>query len=145
MRFLAPSECEEFPLQIGLDRRDLVTGKRVYKLKNAADFFYQSRMKNARSVTDHLVDFLSDFTWAMVWAYALPLGDRSREDNAPDDWRRYTLWRRSAGEARALYEAPGHLFEPNERSKLADAIEFAIYTGWDAIVLARPLRCIMTL
>lgn len=145
MRFLTTLECEGLVAQVGLDRRELLAGKRVHKLKAAADFFYQSRMKDACRVADHLVEHLGDFTWAMLWVYGLPLGDRSREDNAPDDWRRYARWRRSAGEDRTLYEAPGQLFEQSERSKLVEVIEFAIYTGWDAIVLARPIRCVIAL
>lgn len=145
MRFLTTSECEHLVTQVGLDHRDLVAGKRVHGMKNAADFFYKSRMKDARLVAQHLVDYLPDFTWAMLWIYGLPWGDRSREENAPEDWQTYARWRRSAGEDRTLYEAPGHLFEPNEAAKLVEIIEFTIYTGWDAFVFARPLRCIVTL
>jgi hypothetical protein len=145
MRFLTTPECEELTAQVGLDQRNLLAGKRVHSLKNAADFFYQSPMKGPRPVANHLLDRFGDFTWAMLWVYGLPWGDRSREENAPDDWQRYARWRRSAGEHRALYNAPGKLFEPNERSTLIEVIEFAIHTGWDAIMLARPLRCVITL
>jgi hypothetical protein len=145
MRFLTMLECEQFVSLVGLDRRDLTMRKRIHSLKNASDFFYKSRMTDARPVADQLVELFGDFTWALLWVYGLPWGDRSRNDNAPDDWQRYALWRRSADEDRVLYEAPGHLFEPNERSKLVEVIEFAIYTGWDAIVLTRPLRSIIML
>jgi len=145
MRFLTTSECEELLLQVGLGRRDLVAGKRIHSMKSAADFFYKSRMKDARPAAHHLVDYLGDFTWAMLWVYGLPWGDRSREEHVPDDWQRYARWRQSAGADRALDETPGHLFEPNEESKLVEVIEFAILTGWDAFVFARPLRCVIAL
>jgi hypothetical protein len=82
----------------------------------------------------------------MLWAYRLPLGgDRSREVSPPEDWRRYAKWRRSVGESRTLFDARGHLIEFAERSKLAEMIGFAIHMGWDAIVVARPLRCVIAL
>src|SRR5262245_24697976 len=145
MRFLTTSECEKLLLKVGLDRRDLVADERVHSMKSAADFFYKSRMKDARPVADHLVDYLGDFSWTMLWVYGLPWGDRSRGEHVPDDWQRYARWRQSAGEDRMLYEAPGHLFEPNEKSTLVEVIEFAIYTGWDAFVFPRPLRCVIAL
>src|SRR5262249_45253628 len=145
MRFLTPSECEKLATRVGLDHRDLTASKRIYSLKSAADFFYKSRMQNAHVVAVPLVRMLGEFTWATVWACSLPFGDRSREDNAPDDWQRYARWRQSAGEQRRLFEAPGHLVEPDEQPKLVEIIEFAIYTGWDAIVFARPLRCVIAL
>ena len=145
MRFLTVPECEEPVLRVGIDRRALLEHKRLYALRNAADFFYKSRMSNARPVANELVGLLGDFTFALLWVHALPFGDGSRQENPREDWRRYAQWRRSAGEDRALYDVPGHLFDPNEGSKLAEAIEFAIYTGWDAFVFARPLRCVMAL
>jgi hypothetical protein len=145
MRFLAPPECAAFATQVGLDHRKPSARKRIDTLKNAADFFYKSRMKDAHAVAVPLARSLGEFTWALLWAYSLPWGDRSHEDNAPVDWRRYAHWRQSVGDERTLYEAPGHLFEPDEQSKLAEVIEFAIYTGWDAVVFARPLRCVMAL
>jgi hypothetical protein len=145
MRFLDRSECEEYVSRCEVDHHEVILGSRIRKMKSAATFFYQSRMKEAGSVSSCLVEYIRDFSWAILWAYGLPFGDRSREEDPPPDWRRYSEWRRSAGENRMLYDAPGHLFEPHEKLKLGQAIEFAIYMGWDAVLLARPLRCLITL
>jgi hypothetical protein len=145
MRFLDRSECEEYVSRSGVDHQEVILGRRIQKMKSAVTFFYQSRMEEASSVSSCLVEYIRDFSWAMLWAYDLPFGDRSREENPPSDWRRYSKWRRSAGENRMLYDAPGHLFEPHEKFKLGQVIEFAIYMGWDAVLLAQPLRCLITL
>lgn len=50
MRFLTVPECEELLVRVGIDRHALLEHKRLDALKNAADFFYKSRMSNARPV-----------------------------------------------------------------------------------------------
>jgi hypothetical protein len=145
MQFLTKSECEALCESGGFGTGEVQGRTRVAEMKNAVLFFYTSRLNEARLVADQLVAYIGDFRWAMLWAYEFPWGDRSLEENPPQDWRHHARWRQTAGETRTLYDAPGHFFEPEERVKLADAIEFAIYTGWDAALLGKPAQCIITL
>jgi hypothetical protein len=146
VRFLDKQECEGFGAKVGFDRRNLRADTRAKTMKRVASFVYRSRMKGTAAVATRLVEYTGNFSRALLWAYGLPLGgDRSREEKPPDDWRRYAQWRRSAGEDRTLFDAPGHLVAPDEKTTLAEAIEFAVDLGWDAVVLMRPLRCIIAL
>jgi hypothetical protein len=145
MRFLTASECAELALQAGFTPGDLLSRNRFGDLRHAGVFPYKSRMRNANIAARHLADCLGNFTWALLWAHGLPWGDRSLEADPPQDWRDYARWRRSSGEERALLEAPGHLFEPNEQPQLVQATQFAIYTGWDAVLFANPPDSVIAL
>ena len=145
MRFLTVSECAELSSQAGFTLGDLLSGNRFADLRHVAVFPYKSRMNHADIVARHLAASLGNFTWALLWAHGLPWGDRSLEEEPPKDWRDYARWRRSSGEERALLEAPGHLFEPNEQAQLVRVTELAIYTGWDAVLFANPLDCVIAL
>ena len=136
MRFLASSECKELGAQVEFD---------VSGISYAATFAYKSRMKEADTVVEHLVDHFGHFSWALLWAYDFAWGDRSQEDNPLADWRQYAEWRRRQGEDRPLYDAPGHRFEADERATLIEAVKFAIYTGWDGVLVGRPLTCLISL
>lgn len=146
MRFLSSPESEELATRVGLDPHDIRDGARMRNMKSGAFFFYKSPMTDdhAHAVARHLIDLLGEFSFAMLWAYDLPFGDRLRDEN-PEGWRRYAQRRQAAGESRTLHDAPGHLFEPNDSIEIADAIAFAIEAGWDAVMIARPLRCLVTL
>lgn len=145
MKFLDIDECEERLTPTGLDGRAMRRGVLANRMKHAAVFAYKSRMENAGAVSARLVAELGEFKSALLWAYAFPWGDRSLEEDAPEDWRHYYAWRRSQGETRGLNAAPGHLFETGEQTKLTQVIEFSIYTGWDAVLTAWPLRRAMML
>jgi hypothetical protein len=48
-------------------------------------------------------------------------------------------------ESRSLYEVPGHVFDRTESTALGKLIEWAILTGWDALIGAKPDRCVIHL
>lgn len=65
--------------------------------------------------------------------------------SSDETWSRYRNWRASHGEQRRLYEAPAHLFVGDEMALFAEAIEFALRLGWDAVVAAKPKRQLVLL
>jgi hypothetical protein len=143
---LTGPECLDHSGKVRLKGGDLLKGRHVDGLKRTAIFSYRSRMRNADVISRLLTQCLGDFSWAVLWACGLPLGgDRSQEAVPPDDWRRYAQWRRTAGEARALYDAPGHKFEQGECAEASTAIEFALYLGWDAVIFGCRLRSLIRL
>ncbi|HKW55328.1 MAG TPA: hypothetical protein VJO12_16680 [Stellaceae bacterium] len=146
MKFLVMPECEQLLSSAGLDHHEVSGGARLRKMRNAAFFFYDRPLTSARAAADRLVGYLGEFNWALLWIDGLVFGDRSLEKTPPDGWRRYARWRQSAGEARRIYNAPGHMFEPTERAGLTDLVELALTLAeWDAVLLARPNRCVIRL
>lgn len=146
MEFLTKPECVEFARKVGLRSDELLTRRgRATCLKRTATLTYQSRMKNADVVSRLLAQCLGDFDWSVLWPYEFPWGDRSQEKSPPADWREYAQWRQVNGERRSLYDAPGHKFGRSEGLSAAKAIEFAIYTGWDAVAFASPLQSLIRL
>ena len=138
MRFLSGSECEGLTKRLGVDRYGPVRGHCAARHLKVFDAFYKSRLANGGEVAQALVEHEGDFDSCLVWARGLAWGDRSREDEPPPDWMRFRDWRRRHGEWRDLYEAPGHLFEADERAKLVELTEWVLYMGWDAMIAATP-------
>lgn len=61
-------------------------------------------------------------------------------DGTDTRWIEFYSWRRSRGEVRRLYDAPGHLFAAHDKSELQTALIFALRLGWDASLFASPGR-----
>jgi hypothetical protein len=145
VRFISKSDAEAFfrPLEIGPG--GLMPGSRAATRFKSDDLYYRSRLNTAREVSLTLADAQGDFIECAVWPFALAWGDRSLEERAPADWITYAQWRQQHGETRPLHEAPGHLFDANDRSELARLLELAIYMGWDTLVAARPTKVLVEL
>lgn len=144
MRFLTTLECNERARQAGIN-----SGKNRIQLTKPARHFvqlaYQSRMMNADAVASTPVECLGTYDWAVLWAYELPSGDRSREATPPLDWRDYAQWRLRQDEHRSLYDAPGHEFAAGDCGEVVELTQAAIYMGWDARAFSSPFRCVIDL
>jgi hypothetical protein len=139
MKFLSAAECKAYARRMGseksvLDRREIGHMKRVI------DFTYLSRLQNGGPVATALACCLGSFTSALLWTHGLVWGDRTQDPDAPADWMHYGRWRAQLGATGPLFELPGQLFDATERTELAKAIEWTIYTGSDAVILTRPTR-----
>jgi hypothetical protein len=145
MRFTSKVEAEAFFRSLGIGPGGLAPGNRSATRFKSDDLYYRSRLATAREVSLVLADAQGDFTECAVWPFDLVWGDRSLEEHAPPDWIAYARWRQQHGETRPLREAPGHLFDANERSELARLLELAIYMGWDTLVAARPAKVLVEL
>jgi hypothetical protein len=154
MECLTRPECVDYAWKVRLDSDDLLGRRRraagrkraaILDSKHTATFIYESLLKQSAAVCQLLTECLGDFTWAVLWAYELPFGDRSTEAEPPGGWGRYASWRQAAGESRRLYDAPGHLFAAGERSAVAEALVFAIRLGWDAVLFGSPPRAVIRL
>jgi hypothetical protein len=144
MNFLTTIECEDYTRRIG-PKKDVLDRQKLGTLKKRIDFTYRSRLANARLVATEIVSYLGDFASALLWTHGLVWGDRTQEHNAPQDWVEYGLWRTKLGATAGLFELPGQLFDSVDRAKLVEGVERTIYTGSDAIVLARPTHVIVHL
>ncbi len=56
-------------------------------------------------------------------------GDFGLRPDPPRAWREYYRWRKSMGEPRILYDAPGHVFLPSERDALGQVVGWAVCMG----------------
>ena len=140
MRFLTAAECDGRAQQAGIKRPG---GRKP--ARHLLRLVYQSRMTNADAVASALVACLGPYDWAIVWAYDLPWGDRSRDADPPPDWRDYAAWRLRRGERRSLCDVPGHEFDANDDKEVGTVIRAAICMGWDAWVFSSPLGCMIDL
>lgn len=142
MQFLIRAECEDFFAKLGIDRGGLIAGSRGADRFKTLEVFY-----DPRQVSDGMAKFIAAgqgrYTECLVWCADLVFGDRSLEPHAPRPWLDYAKWRRTMGEPRDLYDAPGHLFEPGERDRLAEVLAWAIFLGWDAYAAAKPNKFVL--
>src|SRR5262245_52073978 len=131
MKFLTKIECEKLASRAGVEFRPM-RRMRLPAMKHNGRFIYDlprdplARLwPVARSIGADLAEHLGSFTWALLWLHSYPFWwGRTHEENPPETWRHFVDWRRAVGEARPLRETPGHLFEPNEKSDLGEAIGF---------------------
>lgn len=144
MKFLTLTECEDYARRLG-PKKDILDRRKLCTMNKRIDFTYRSRLKNAWPVATEIVSCLGNFASALLWTHGLVWGDRTQEAEAPQDWADYGRWRTRLGATAPLSELRGQLFDPEERAELAEGIEWTIYTGSDAVVLARPTRIIVHL
>src|SRR5262249_32419089 len=136
--------CESYARRVG-PKKDLLDRRKLCTMKRRIDFTYRSRLKNGRLVATEIATCFGNFASALLWTHGLVWGDRTQELDAPHDWICYGRWRAELGATAPLFEQPGQLFNAAERTELAEAIEWTIYTGSDAIILPRPTRVIVHL
>lgn len=144
MKFLTAKEWEDYARRLGPEK-DIRDRRKLGRMKKRIDFTYCSRLKNALPIAREIVSCLGNYASALLWTYGLVWGDRTQEPDAPRDWSDYGRWRARVGATAPLSELPGQLFDREERTELAEGIEWTIYTGSDAIVLAKPTRTIVHL
>ena len=132
----------DFFAKLGIDRDGLIAGSRGADRYKTLEAFYKPNL-----VADQMGAFITAgqgrHTQCLVWCGDLVFGDRSLEPNPPRAWLDYAKWRKAMGEPRVLYDAPGHLFELQERDLLAQVVAFAIRLGWDAYVAAKPNKFVL--
>ena len=144
MKFLTAIECEDYARRFG-PKGDILDRQKLGRMKKKIDFTYCSRLKNTPPVAREIVSCLGDYASALLWTHDLVWGDRTQEPDAPRDWSDYGRWRARLGATAPLAELRGQLFDREERTELAEGIEWTIYTGSDAIVLTKPTRTIVHL
>ncbi len=144
MKFLTPTECEDYTQRIG-PKKDLLDRRKLCTMKRRIDFIYRSRLENGRPVAMEIASWLGNFESVLLWTHGLVWADRTQEPDAPRDWICYGHWRAKLGAWGPLFELPGQLFDATEQGELAEGIEWTIYTGSDAIILPRPTRLIIHL
>ena len=52
-----------------------------------------------------------------------------------EDWPTFYAWRGARKERRSIEKAPGHRFEPEERTQLVELLTLVMENAWDAEVL----------
>jgi hypothetical protein len=134
MRFASKAECEALFGRLGFDSNGPIAGSRATRQKTF-EGFYRSPLASPAYVSKVLATGQGDFTACCLWADDV-LGE-SRNTPAHGRYRR---WRRAHDEDQSLYDAPGHMFEEGESELLAEVIEMAMEIGWNALVLAKPVR-----
>ncbi len=108
--------------------------------------YYTSGETDYASAAGLIARAAGPFTEAAVLFSFCLTGDGWLEHKRSDPrWRSYRQWRASFGEARRLYDAPGHLIERGDAEQLSRVIEFALDLGWDALVTAKPGRNLLFL
>jgi len=142
MQFLSGAECEPFFAKLGFDRDGLIAGSRGADRFKTLEVFYDPK-RHAEQIGKSVAASQGGFAQCLVWCYDLVFGDRSLEPHAPLAWRQYASWRAAHGEPRALHEAPGHLFAPDERDLLGEVVAFAVRLGWEAYIAAKPNKFVV--
>jgi hypothetical protein len=103
--------------------------------------YYDSGARDYASAARLIAGSIGAFTEATVLFLFAITGDGWNEDaRQHKGWAAYRGWREAAGDARRLYDAPGHQFGAGEAPHLTTVIELALVLGWDAMVAATPRR-----
>jgi len=140
MKFLTRPECEAYFAKLGIDSDGLIAGSRGADRYKTLEAFYEPEL------ADRMADFIATgqgrYVECLLWC-AETVFNRGLEPNPPRAWLAFAEWRRAMGEPRDLYEAPGHLFAPEERDRLTKVVAFAIRWGWDAYVAAKPNKFVL--
>jgi hypothetical protein len=123
MKFLTAKECENYAKRLG-PKKDILDRRKLCSMRKRIDFTYCSRLKNAPPVAREIASCLGNYGSALLWTYGLVWGDRTQEPDAPQDWSDYGRWRAGLGATAPLSELPGQLFDPEERTELAEGGRF---------------------
>jgi hypothetical protein len=101
--------------------------------------YYESGNRDYSSAAKAITASIGKFTRAtLLFLFSLPTANDPR-------WNRYNQWRMANRDTRHLYEAPGHQFGPDEAEHLSEALHFALYLGWDALLALTPRRQLLFL
>jgi hypothetical protein len=111
MHFLEPDEAKRLEKKI---RRE-IAGKPKLVL------YYSSGNRDYAAAADAITASIGAFTAAtMLFLFCVSVDDGT----ADGPWTRYRQWRSANGDARPIYDAPGHQFESHEARQLSEAIVF---------------------
>jgi len=139
MRWLLRDEADLLAKKLDREIAEYATPKAVLYEDSASARDYAVAARAIAGCAGRFSEATVLFRWALQ-------GDGWDELTAPyEAWSRYKNWRASNGEHRHLSEAPAHLFAGDEMALFAEAIEFALSLGWDAMVAARPKRQLILL
>ena len=143
MEFLTREQCMEFAKRIGVVTQKKDLNFPWVEKKHGASFYQQSLNPIARRCVEVVVELYPKYAKALLWISGSPGGDGWEGEEyafmrGRDSWKRFMKLRRSHGEQRRLYDAPGHLLTPEERPLIAELAEPAILHGWDSLLLATP-------
>jgi hypothetical protein len=143
VRFVTRTECEVWFQRKGFGPDGPHAGRPAETWK-AFDFLYDSPVANCDYITAALAGHFARSQDILFWPHGFVFGDGSIPPGRPG-WQEYVAWRRTTGEDRPVYDAPGHLFQGNEQEGLRSAMRAAILLGWDTLVAARADRCALHL
>lgn len=139
MHFLARDEARVLEKRL---RREIADQPRPKVIL----YYNSSGGRDYSSAANAVTASIGKFTEATLNFLFSVSGDGWNEDLAGNErWNEYRQWRRSNGEIRRLYEAPGHQFGSHEAEHLSRAIAFALQLSWDALVAAKPGRHLLLL
>lgn len=77
-------------------------------------------------------EFIQPYSTCLVWVTTWGVWPTS------ENLHLYHVWRRSHGDHRLLFEAPGHWFLDYERADLITLLHLALLFGWDAHIVPSP-------
>jgi hypothetical protein len=103
--------------------------------------YYDSGVRDYASAASLIASSIGAFTAATVlFQFAISGDGWGEHERDHEGWRAYRRWRGAAGDARRLYDAPGHNFVAGDAPHLTRVIELALLPGWDAMLAATPRR-----
>lgn len=127
MRFLTNEESLEWCKGYGYEVAD-----------GAPMLSYELRIRYPKSAPQLLAmagvieDILQYYSTCLVWV------TQSGIWRSSENLHLYHVWRKSHGDSRFLFEAPGHWFLDYERTDLITLLHMALLFGWDAHVVPSP-------
>ena len=83
----------------------------------------------ARELAGQLTQALGEWDACLAWATDWDVWPNE------ENWPRYYAWRARFGERRSVGEAPGHLFDGNDRADLTAFLAHVLECGWDVTLL----------
>jgi hypothetical protein len=122
MIFLTDEQCEKW--LNGREKPDVLEdtpGERLMLYKEQCSRVYYIARWLAMSITN--------MQQSLLWMTAWGLWDSS------ENWHLYDRLRKTYGDDRMLWEAPGHLFMDYEREDLATFLVIAMLNGWEGHLL----------
>jgi hypothetical protein len=143
MEFLTREQCVEFAKRVGVASKPQYAHLPAIRKKHHAVFYEESLNPVARRCGEVIAELYPSYTNLLVWITGSPGGDGWEGEHyehlrSRTSWKRFMALRRSHGEERRLYDAPGHVLTPSERQTIPELAEPAILHGWDTLLLAKP-------
>ncbi|MBC8051200.1 MAG: hypothetical protein H7X92_13805 [Chitinophagales bacterium] len=135
MRFLSLQESKAFESKLRVKTN---SSKRVlYNPEPSANYELA-----AKAIAQNFSDFAEI---CVIYTFCIT-GDGYQDGQLYNDtWTSYRTWRERHGCLKRTYEEPGHVFSKDENHALEELLRFAIFLGWDALVVAKPGRGMITL
>ena len=130
MEFLEINEICEWAKE-----RGLITGAdfsvELPNLQSKYDAVYAhgSRSGSEHASAEELVRWLGAWDECLVWIREWGIWPSG------EDWPTFYAWRGARQERRSIEKAPGHRFEPEERTQLVELVTLVMENAWDADLL----------